>query len=176
MQHLQYPIGKFDYEKIISDNEIPALIGEMESLPSRLKKIIFGFTPQQLEIPYRPGGWNSKQVVHHLADSHMNAYIRFNLSLTEDAPVIRPYIEHRWAELPYKENVPLSLSLDLLVLLHRNLVTLLRSLTPEDYERTYIHPEYNRVYKLRQVIALYAWHGNHHLAHITNLKDRGFAG
>lgn len=176
MLHLQYPIGKFDFEKEVTDTDIAALISNIESLPQRLSQVVRQLTAGQLEIPYRPGGWKVKQVVHHLADSHMNAYIRLNLALTENSPNIKPYAENKWAELSYKENMPAETSLQMLALLHRNMVTLFRSLESKQFDLTYIHPEYNRIYSLRKALALYAWHGEHHLAHITGLIQRNFDG
>jgi len=171
---LQYPIGKFDYNATVSDQQIGELIAQIESLPARLSEALAPLNTAQLNTPYRPGGWTVRQVVHHLADSHMNAYIRLNLMLTEEQPTIKPYKENLWAELAYKKNLDVKTILQLLGLIHQLLVSLLQSVKAEDYERSYIHPEYQRIYSLRQVVALYAWHGNHHLAHITHLAERNF--
>lgn len=174
MLHLQYPIGKFEFEKEISDNEIQALIAEIEKLPHQLRQVVQQLTQQQMEIPYRTGGWKVKQVVHHLVDSHMNAYIRLNLMLTETQPTIKPYAEKLWAQLPYKEDLSIETALTMLEMVHIYLSAVLRSLSNEQLNHTYLHPEYNRIYTLRKVIALYAWHGKHHLAHITKLMERNF--
>lgn len=174
MEELKYPIGKFDLDKPISDEAIQPLISEIAALPGLLKDCVSNLTFEQLETPYRPGGWTVKQVVHHLVDSHMNAYIRFQLSLTETEPTIKPYKEDLWAKLPFKAALSVASSLQLLELLHANLVILLQSMSAEDFNRSYIHPEYNRNYTLKQALGNYAWHGQHHLAHITKLIDRNF--
>lgn len=175
MEHLKYPIGKFNYETEILDSEINSLISEIENLPTDLKKVVDTLNEEQLNIPYRPGGWTVKQVIHHLVDSHMNAYIRFNLVLTEESPTIKPYKENLWAELPYKNSQSINNSLQLIALIHTNWVLLLRSVTINDFnKKSYIHPEYNRVYTLKKALGTYAWHGKHHLAHITSLIKRNF--
>ena len=174
MEHLKYPIGKFDPEKVILDSEIPHLVHQLKELPQQLKKVTKNLSSEQLETPYRPGGWKVKQLVHHLADSHLNAYIRFNLALTEDSPTIKPYKENLWAEMTYKNKQSIEDSLLLLELIHRNWVHLLEAMKTDEFERTYIHPEYGRVYSLRQALGNYAWHGEHHLAHITKLIERNF--
>jgi DinB superfamily len=176
MQHLQYPIGKFDYEKEIQNSEIAALIKEIEALPAQLKKVISELTAQQLEVPYREGGWKVKQVVHHLADSHMNALIRLQLTLTEDNPTIKPYREDLWAEQAYQKTLAVNSSIQILELVQARLVLIFSSMSLNDYDRIYTHPQYGRLFKLRQVLALYAWHGKHHLSHITKLIERNFDG
>jgi uncharacterized damage-inducible protein DinB len=133
---------------------------------------VAGLSREQLETPYRPGGWTIKQVVHHVPDGHMNAYTRFKLALTENEPTIKPYEEDKWAELPDSQRVPIDVSLDLLDALHTRWVTLLGAMDAADFTRTLRHPEHNRIMTLGQLLALYAWHGRHHVAHITSLRKR----
>lgn len=174
MDTLKYPIGRFDFEKPIANSEIKKLVQDIEMLPADLKLTVSGFNDSQFDTAYRPGGWTVRQVIHHLADSHLNAYIRFNLALTEEAPTIKPYKENLWAELAYKKQQSLPDSLMLLELIHKNWVLLLNNMSSSDFNRTYIHPEYGRVYTLLQALGSYAWHGKHHLAHISGLIDRDF--
>lgn len=136
----------------------------------RLRAAVEGLTEAQLDTPYRPGGWTVRQVVHHVPDSHLNAYIRMKLALTEDGPTIKPYDENLWAELS-DSRMPVDASLSLMDALHRRWVTVLRSLQPADFARTFLHPEAG-VVSLDRLIALYAWHGRHHVAHITSLRQR----
>jgi len=168
---LRYPIGKFKWEGRTTDEQRPSFIGEIESAPARLRNAVKGLSDQQLDTPYRPGGWTLRQVVHHVPDSHMNAYVRFKLALTEDNPTIKPYEEARWAELTDGRTAPVEVSLTLLDSLHHRWVSLLRSLTPADWERLFRHPELGPM-TLEKNLALYAWHGKHHVAHITSLRDR----
>lgn len=169
---LRYPIGKFDWNITVSEAEYPRLIAEIATAPAALRSAVAGLSREQLETPYRPGGWTIKQVVHHVPDSHMNAYTRFKLALTENEPTIKPYEEDKWAELPDSQRVPIEVSLDLLDALHTRWVTLLRALDAADFARTLRHPEHNRIMTLGQLLALYAWHGRHHVAHITSLRKR----
>jgi hypothetical protein len=168
LENLKYPIGNFESTETLNLALVQSCISEIESLPAKLKKEVEHFSDAQLDTPYRPGGWTIRQVVHHLADSHMNSLIRFKLALTEDNPVIKPYLEDKWAELA-DSKLPVNISLQLLEGLHIRLFTLLKSLSPEELNRTYIHPESKKQWRLYDVIGLYAWHGNHHLAHITSL-------
>lgn len=168
---LSYPIGKFSAPKSYSPQIISEYIQQIESLPQRLNIVVEGLTDQQLDTPYRPEGWTVRQVVHHLADSHMNAFIRIKLALTEDTPTIKAYEEQLWAELPDTKNVPIQYSLAILKGLHNRWTALLKSLTPEQLKRTFLHPV-SGINHLEKAIGLYAWHGNHHLAHITTLKTR----
>jgi hypothetical protein len=165
---LKYPIGNFKSTDTLNLEFVQSCISEIESLPAKLKKEVEHLADDQLDTPYRPDGWTIRQVVHHLADSHMNSLIRFKLALTEDNPVIKPYLEDKWAELA-DSKLPVNISLQLLESLHIRLVTLLKSLSPEELNRTFIHPESKKQWHLYDVIGLYAWHGNHHLAHITSL-------
>ncbi len=163
MDDLRYPIGKFDGE-----GELRQWIDEIAAAPAQLRAAVQGLSPQQLDTPYRPGGWTVRQVVHHVPDSHLNCYVRFRLALTEDEPTIKPYDEGRWASLVDARTAPVEVSLALLESLHERWVMLLRSLTPSDWKRTFRHPELG-VVTLERTAGLYAWHGRHHVAHIKNL-------
>ena len=168
---LQYPVGKFKWEGVITDEQRQQLIDQIEQAPAQLRKALAGLTEEQVDTPYRPGGWTVRQVVHHLPDSHMNAYVRFRLALTEDEPTIKPYDQERWATLEDARTAPAELSLSLLESLHRRFVLLLRSLRAEDFARTFRHPEMG-VVTLDKYLGMYAWHGRHHIAHVTSLHDR----
>src|SRR5712692_5875687 len=168
---LRYPIGKFKFPETVSPDDRLKFIDQIEATPARLRAAIAGLSPEQLETPYRPGGWTVRQVVHHVPDSHLNSYVRFKLALTEEEPTIKPYHEDRWAELADARTVPVEVSLALLDSLHRRWVALLRSLAPSDWARTFRHPELGPV-TLEKNLALYGWHGRHHEAHITNLRER----
>jgi hypothetical protein len=168
---LRYPIGKFQRPPSVPAPERAALIEQIAETPARLRDAVRGLTPEQFDTPYRPGGWTVRQVVHHVPDSHLNAYVRTKLALTEDQPTIKPYMEDRWAELADSRNTPPDVSLTLLESLHHRWVTLMNSLSDSDWQRTVIHPEMGIV-RLDQLLALYAWHGRHHVAHITSLRER----
>ena len=168
---LRYPIGKFSPKEEYSTTEIEQLISRIESLPVRLEKEVLNLSPSQLDTPYRDGGWTIRQVVHHTADSHMNAYIRFKWSLTEDTPMIKAYDEKRWAETPETKAEP-ALSISLLKALHTKWTILLKGLTPTDLKKEFVHPETKKNVRLNNLMGLYAWHGDHHLAHVTSLKKR----
>ncbi|WP_078379929.1 YfiT family bacillithiol transferase [Sutcliffiella halmapala] len=170
MTDLRYPIGPFKLEKNPTIETIESWIKEIEITPANLKEAVKDLSEEQLDTPYRQGGWTVRQVVHHLADSHMNSYIRFKLALTEDNPTIKPYMEDKWAELP-DSKLPIDISLSLLESLHARWITLLRSMQPADFEKTFQHPELGAV-KLAVNIAIYEWHGRHHIAHITSLRER----
>lgn len=165
----RYPIGKFQFDGEITNQVSKSWINEIEELPGLLRDAVKDLNHEQLDTPYRSGGWTVRQVIHHLADSHMNAYVRFKLALTEENPVIKTYDEGLWAELLDYE-LPISISLTLLETLHIRLVKLLRSLNPEQLEKTFLHPELGQV-SVGKNIGLYAWHGRHHLAHITSLAN-----
>lgn len=171
MDHLRFPIGTYTPPDSITPEDIARWIARIEALPAALTSAIGGLSDQQLDTRYRPEGWTLRQVVHHLADSHMNAFIRFKLALTEDAPAIKPYFEDRWAQLP-DCSAPAGLSLALLDALHQRWGLLLRGMAGTDFERTYFHPEYQAAYRLDYVVGLYAWHGEHHVAHITSHRTR----
>ena len=136
-----------------------------------MRAAVAGLTPEQLDTPYRPGGWTVRQVVHHVPDSHINSYVRFKLALTEEEPTIKPYDEARWAKLADTATTPVEVSLTLLDSLHSRWVPLLQSLTEADFARQFRHPELGMV-RLDRNLALYAWHGKHHVAHITSLRER----
>ena len=170
IDQLRFPIGKFESPETISDQEIQTWIKEIENLPSELKDALNLLKSEQLDTHYRPGGWTLRQVVNHLADSHMNSYIRFKLAASEDLPTIKPYLEDKWAEFEDGKNAPVEISLMLLQSLHSRWVLFLRSLTKEDLEKAFIHPEHGRKIKLKEALALYAWHGKHHLNHILMTK------
>jgi len=167
----RYPIGKFHFEGPPSEAQRASLINDIEQAPAALRAAVKGLTPDQLETPYREDGWTVRQVAHHVPDSHMNAYVRFKLALTEDVPTIKPYAEDRWAQLTDTQSTPVEVSLALLESLHSRWVNLLRSLGPEDWKRTFRHPELGLI-TLEWNAGLYAWHGRHHVAHITSLRNR----
>ncbi|MDX1439208.1 MAG: putative metal-dependent hydrolase [Rubricoccaceae bacterium] len=171
MTDLRYPIGKFDRESEITADDIALWIDQIEMLPRQLRNAVEDLNDEQLETPYRPGGWSVRQVVHHIGDSHLNSLVRFKWGLTEEEPTIKIYHEERWAELADYREVPIETALDFLEVLHVRLVALLRSLSNEDLARRFIHPETGPI-TLARNIGLYAWHGRHHLAHITRLKER----
>ena len=169
---LRYPIGRFEPPGPATDADRARWIAEITSAPAALRSAVSGLDEARLGTPYRPGGWTVRQVVHHVPDSHMNAYVRTKLALTEDCPTIKPYEEARWAELADTAAVPVETSLRMLELLHERWVALLRTLGPADWRREYIHPDHGRAFTLEQLLALYAWHGRHHVAHITSLRGR----
>jgi hypothetical protein len=186
MTDLRYPIGKFHYDgsSASSDDQQSdpqsdqqskerkqKLIDDIARTPANLRAAVKGLSERQLDTPYRPDGWTVRQVAHHVPDSHMNAYIRFKLALTEDDPAIKPYAENLWAQLADTRDTPVEVSLALLDSLHDRWVRLLRSLREEDWKRTFRHPALGSV-SLEKNLALYAWHGRHHVAHITSLRER----
>ena len=171
MSDLQYPIGKFQLPEKISQDDRRIFIGQIEEAPAKLRSAVAGLSDQQLDTPYREGGWTVRQVVHHLADSHLNTFIRFKLAMTEDYPVIKTYNQQRWADLADAKTAPAEPSLILFDSLHKRFVVLLRSMSAADFARTVSHPEHGIV-NLDRYLCLYAWHGRHHVAHITSLCDR----
>jgi hypothetical protein len=172
LEKLKYPLGKFEYGKSYTPEETQKHIGDIEALPQNLKTITAQLSAADLLRSYRDGGWTALQIIHHLADSHMNAYIRVKLAITEDKPMIKPYDQDSWASLP-DSSLPAEISLQILEGLHMKLVSLLRSLTADTLKRTYVHPEYKREFALDEVIALYAWHGKQHLAHLNIILNSG---
>jgi hypothetical protein len=172
LEQLQYPIGKFEKPETISKEILTKWISDIATFQTRLKSEVNHLTDEQLDTQYRPEGWTVRQVVHHCADSHINSFTRFKLALTEEKPVIKPYWEDRWAELPDGKNLPIVHSLMLLEGLHSRWTVLLNSLTEQDLNKKFIHPEHGLEFALRENIGIYAWHCNHHLAHITELKKR----
>jgi DinB superfamily len=167
----RYPIGKFIFSDPPDQAQREKLIDDIEQAPNKLRAAVQGLSDQQFNTPYRDGGWTVRQVVHHVPESHMNAYIRFKLALTEDRPMIKPYMEDRWAQLSDVQSTPPHVSLALLDCLHARWVPLLRTLKPDDWKREFQHPELGAV-SLGNNLALYAWHGRHHVAHITELRKR----
>ncbi len=173
IENLKYPIGKF-IPVTIDEKSISTWISDIRRFPESIDNLVRNLSTEELNLNYRPNGWTIKQVVHHCADSHMNAYIRFKLALTEDAPVIKPYLEDRWANLADGIDNNIFDSLSLLKSLHIKWAKLLQQLTPEDLKRVYIHPDHANPFSLALAISLYAWHCNHHLAHIEQgLKYKG---
>ena len=172
LEDLRFPIGRFSRPDSISMNQIEEYIKTIENLPDKLIHSVFGLMDEQLDTPYRPGGWTIRQVVHHLADSHMNSYIRFKWSLTEDNPTIKAYDEKMWAEMTEASQAPVEISLKLLEALHVRWVMVLRNMSESDFQRKFVHPKSGREVSLDTNLALYAWHGEHHFAHIANLKRR----
>lgn len=171
MSDPRYPVGKFSYDGPPTAEQKQQFLNDIEQTPARLRAALHGLSDQQLDTPYRDGGWTLRQVAHHVPDSHMNSYIRFKLALTEEEPTIKPYAEDRWAQLADTAATPVEVSLALLDSLHDRWVRLLRSLRPEDWQLTFRHPELGLV-SLEKNLALYAWHGRHHVAHITALRKR----
>ncbi|HEX2217751.1 MAG TPA: putative metal-dependent hydrolase [Gemmatimonadales bacterium] len=172
MDDPRYPIGPFTYRGPQTAEQRRERIERIAAAPAAIRRAAAGLSEAQLDTAYREGGWTVRQVIHHVPDSHLNAYTRFRLALTEPVPTIRPYFEDRWAELPDARRAPVELSLELLESLHRRWVLLLRSLDPPDWERRYLHPEHGREWTLDEALAMYAWHGEHHTAHITRLRER----
>ncbi len=175
MTDLRYPIGKFEWAPPRSEEDAAAgrlrYIETISKLPSEMRAAVRGLNAEQLDTPYRPDGWTVRQVVHHVPESHMNAYIRFKLALTEEQPQIKPYNEAEWAKLPDNQITPIEVSLQLLAALHSRWVDILRSMRPSDFGRTLYHPEHG-MFNLDRMLAMYAWHSAHHLAHIASLRER----
>ena len=171
MEDLRYPIGKYEPQPF-SQNILEEWILDIKYLPNHLENAVLNLDEHQLETPYRPGGWTVKEVVHHVADSHMNAYIRFKLALTEVNPTIKPYDEAAWAELSDTHNLPFNLSLTILHALHARWVEVIKHIKPEEWNRTVFHPEHKKEITLWNLLGMYSWHGRHHTAHITSLRKR----
>ena len=172
MTDLRYPIGAFAYDGRMTDARRADCIVRIAEAPARLRAAVAGLDDAQLDTPYRPDGWTVRQVVHHVPDSHINAYTRIRLALTEDTPTIKPYEEARWAELPDARSLPIDVSLRLLESLHARWVPLLRGIGAAEGARQLRHPEHGRLMTIDELIALYAWHGAHHVAHVTGLRER----
>lgn len=170
-ESLRYPVGRYERPAHVTPQDRAQWLTELEALPAQLKKAVEGLSDEQLDTPYRPGGWTVRQVVHHLPDSHLNSYIRFRFALTEETPLIKPYDEATWAELTDAKSAPVNLSLSLLESLHARWVILLRSLNDAQFARTFRHPDLGGV-RLDTALGLYAWHGRHHVGHILNLRKR----
>ena len=168
---LRYPIGRADRKPELSASERAAAIDAIADAPRALRATVQGLSDAQLDTEYRPGGWTVRQLVHHVADSHMNAYTRFRLAFTEDKPTIKPYEEAKWAELPDAKTMPVDVSLTLLDTMHERLAALLRQTPADSFARTVNHPE-NGPMTVDSLVALYAWHGKHHAAHVAALRNR----
>ena len=171
IEFLKYPIGKFKLPEIVTSETINLAIGKIKSFPSDLFKAVSPLSVAQLDTPYRPGGWTVRQLVHHCADSHMTAFIRFKLALTEENPTVKPYSEADWANLP-DASLPIESSMAIIKAIHMKWGVLLDSMNPEDFKKTYFHPEKKRTQELEEVTLMYAWHAQHHLAHVLHLVMR----
>ena len=171
MDELRYPTGRFSRPDALTSDQRRAAIETIATTPAQMRAAVRGLTDAQLDTPYRPGGWTVRQLVHHVPDSHANAYCRFKLALTEDTPTIKPYDEAAWALLEDSRTTPVETSLTMLDVLHDRWVRLLRAISPNDFARRLNHPE-NGMMNLDQLLALYAWHGPHHVAHVTRLRER----
>jgi hypothetical protein len=169
---LRYPVGKYEPPARFTPEARRGFIEEIERAPRAFRAAVAKLNDAQLDTPYRPDGWTVRQVVHHLADSHMNAYVRFRLALTESTPTIKPYEESLWATLDDARRAPPEVSLQLLEALHDRWARLLRSMSDDDYTREFMHPEHERTISLDWTLGMYAWHCRHHAAHITRLRDR----
>lgn len=171
-EDLRYPVGRFEPPTAWDPHAAAAALAEIARFPERLRVAVAGLDDGQLDTPYRDGGWTVRQVVHHAADSHLNAYCRFRLALTEPEPVIKPYDEARWAELSDARTLPLAPSFAILDGVHARWVRLVEGFRTADFERTFIHPEHGTTFTLWRTLAMYAWHCRHHVAHITALRAR----
>ena len=172
LEHLRYPIGRYQKPETLTPELMQDWINVLDVLPSWMDAYIENLDENQLQVPYREGGWTIQQVVHHVADSHMNAYIRLKVGLTEDNPTVKPYDENAWAELEDVKRVPVNISVTMLHTIHRRMVTVLRHMKAADWERTYFHPQHQRSFPLWEMVALYAWHSRHHTEHIRQLRQR----
>lgn len=170
-EDLKYPIGKYIAQPF-SEKLLGEWLIDIKNLPQHIENAVLNLDEAQLNMPYRDGGWTLKQVVHHVADSHMNAYTRFKLGLTEDTPTICPYDEAAWAEMNDTKNLPINISATLLHALHARWYEILRHLTEPDFNRTIFHPEHKKEMTLWYLLGMYTWHGRHHTAHVTSLRDR----
>jgi DinB superfamily len=172
MEELKYPVGHYQKPKVFTNEILREATSVIEQFPKKIKHEVENLTDEQLDTPYRPDGWTVRQVVHHCADSHMNAFIRLKLALTEDTPTIKPYAEALWAELADTKTLQVQPSLSIIENVHLRWVTVLKNMKDKDFERSFIHPEKGKELSLHESTGMYAWHCNHHLAHITNLKKR----
>lgn len=172
LEQLRYPVGRFVLPDPITSDHLASWIKTIEAFPERVEEAIHGWSDEQLQTPYRPEGWTIRQLVHHVADSHMNSYIRFKWTLTEDSPTIKAYHEGAWAELEDTHQTPIEVSLQLLKALHQRWGILLKNLTEEQLNWYFIHPEHGQKISLKANIGLYDWHCRHHLQHILELKKR----
>lgn len=176
LENKKYPLGRFRQPESVSDQELEEHIETIKKFPDGLRCTVREFSDEMFDTHYRTGGWTVRQLINHLADSHMQSFCRFKLALTEDNPTIKTYDEAKWAELQDSRNEPVKAALTLLEGLHRRWTHLLKTMTNRDFDRTFFHPEQNRKLTLRENLAFYAWHCDHHLAHITALiKEKGWA-
>jgi hypothetical protein len=171
MSDLSYPIGKY-LPQPFSEERKKEWLADIRFLPNQLENAIVNMDQHQLQTPYRPEGWTVHQLIHHVADSHMNAYIRFKLGYTEENPTIRPYDQDQWAKTTDVENLPINISITLLHAVHQRWYEFLKHFTDGAWKRTVFHPEYNKTFTLWELLGMYAWHGRHHTAHVTALKER----
>jgi hypothetical protein len=172
IEQLKYPIGKFQKPANFDKSLLESYISVIKNFPEKLKNEVKNLNDQQLDTTYRTDGWTIRQVVNHCADSHINSFVRFKLSLTEDKPTIKPYFEEKWAELSDSKSFPIDSSLKILEGIHIRWTNLLENMADEDFEKSFIHPEHGKEFKLNTNLGIYAWHCEHHLAHITSLKKR----
>lgn len=171
IEFLRYPIGRFSWPADYDAGAVSHAVIEIETMPQHMHKAVKGLDDDQLDTPYREGGWNVRQVVHHVADSHMNAYMRFKLALTEDVPTIKTYLENEWAHLRDSKDLDVGVSLHLLENLHKRWVYLMQTLSDEQWQREFFHPDQKKNIPIYKLAALYAWHGKHHVAHVTTLRQ-----
>lgn len=171
-EQLKYPKGRLFSQPDPSPEQVEGWLRELEALPGAVRAAVAGLTDAQLDTPYRSGGWTVRQLAHHLPDSHMNAYMRTQWTLTEDRPTIKPYDQDAWAQLPYPNSAPIADSLDLLDATHRRWTSVLRLLSDDQWKREYFHPEDQKYFTLHHLLQVYAWHSRHHLAHIVNARQR----
>ena len=172
LELLKYPIGKFELPETISKDILAKWITTISTFPTLLENEVIHLNDEQLDSPYRSDGWTIRQVIHHCADSHMNSLIRLKLALTEVQPTVKPYFEDRWSELADSKNMPIQPSIKMIAGIHERWSFLLNNLREEQFARTFIHPEHGKEFRVDENIGLYAWHCNHHLAHITETKKR----
>ena len=170
LDQLKYPIGKLNLPEVIGRDQIKLWINNLASFPDQLAQTVVGMTDDQLDTSYRPDGWTARQVIHHLADSHMNSYIRFKWALTEDNPSIKGYNENIWSAMEDARTASVDSSVTLVNGLHARWVQMLNNMSEQDFLRTFFHPEFNRTMQLDRMVGLYSWHGDHHLGHIKNVK------
>ncbi|MGE5106966.1 MAG: YfiT family bacillithiol transferase [Sphingobacteriales bacterium] len=168
---LRYPIGNYESQPY-SEKQKREWLNDLKYFPQLIENAVLNLNEGQLNTPYRSGGWTVHQLVHHVADSHMNAYMRFKLGLTEDNPTIKPYEEKLWAEMADTKNLPINISLTLLHALHARMYEIVSNISEKEFERTVVHPEHGRTMSLWFLLGMYAWHGKHHVAHITSLRER----
>ena len=172
LEEQKFPIGKYEKPSEITAEILQLYINDIASFPERLNDVIKNLTDEQLDTPYRENGWTIRQVVNHCADSHMNSFTRFKLTLTEEKPIIKPYFEERWAELADSKTMEIESAIKILEGIHKRWTILLQNMAKEDFKRSFIHPEHGKEFRLEVNTGIYAWHCNHHLAHITSLKKR----